>query len=63
MKKSKEKWLVKDLMARRQHRLLRGWLRDVENLDGPEEMVQICEPETGRDLKNCQEGREEIPYC
>jgi hypothetical protein len=53
-------------------RLLKGWLRYAENLNGPEEeMVQVCEPETGRnlsermgsaeDLKNCQEGREEIP--
>jgi hypothetical protein len=73
MRKAKVKWPVKELMARRQRRLLRGWLRHAENLDGPEEMVQICEPETGRildeenkmgsaeDLKNCQEGREEIP--
>jgi hypothetical protein len=74
MKKPKVKWPVKELMARRQRRLLRGWLRYAENLNGPEEMVQICEPETGRilndeenemgsaeDLKNCQEGREEIP--
>jgi hypothetical protein len=73
MRKAKEKWPVKELMARRQCRLLRGWLRHAENLDGPEEMVQVCEPEIGRilgeenemgsaeDLKNCQEGREEIP--
>jgi hypothetical protein len=73
MRKPKVKWPVKELMARRQRRLLKGWLRHAENLDGPEEMVQICEPETGRilaeenemgsteDLKNCQEGREEIP--
>jgi hypothetical protein len=68
--KTKEKWPVKELMARRQHRLLRGWLRHAENLNGPEEVVQVCEPETGRslssedelgsaeDLKDCQEGRE-----
>jgi hypothetical protein len=37
MRKAKEKWPVKELMARRQHRLLRGWLRHAENLDGPEE--------------------------
>jgi hypothetical protein len=56
--------------------MLRGWLRHVENLDGPEEeMVQICELETRRiigeenkmglaeDIKKCQEGREEIPIC
>jgi hypothetical protein len=73
----KIKWPVKELMVRRQRRLLRGWLRYAENLNGPEEeMVQVCEPETGRglndeenelgsaeDLKNCQEGREEIPVC
>jgi hypothetical protein len=48
-------------------------LRHDENLNIPEERVQICEPETGRnlseaedemglveDLKNYQEGREEI---
>jgi hypothetical protein len=59
-------------MVIRQHRLLKGWLRYAKNLNGPEEMVQICEPETGRDLselgsaedlKHCQEGREEIPVC
>jgi hypothetical protein len=49
-------------------------LRHVKNLNRPEERVQICEPEIGRnlsddeeemgsaeDLKNCQEGREKIP--
>jgi hypothetical protein len=50
MKKMKIKWPVKELMARKQCRLLRGWLRYAENLDGPEEMVQICEPETGRNI-------------
>jgi hypothetical protein len=72
---AKEKWPVKELMARRQHRLLRGWLRHAENLNGPEEVVQVCEPETGRnlssedelgsteDLKDCQEGSPEIPNC
>jgi hypothetical protein len=74
MKKAKVEWPVKEFMARRQRRLLRIWLRYVENLNGPkEEMVQMCEPETRRDLndvenelgsvgdlKNFQEGREEI---
>jgi hypothetical protein len=50
--KTKEKWPVKELMARRQHRLLRGWLRHAENLNGPEEVVQVCEPETGRNLSD-----------
>jgi hypothetical protein len=75
MKKAKEKWPVKELMVRRQRRLLKRWLRYAENLKATEEkMIQVCEPETGRglddfenelgsaeDLKNCQEGREEIP--
>jgi hypothetical protein len=76
MRKPKDKWSVKELMVRRQCRLLKGWLRYAENLDGPEEMVLICEPETGKDLsdfedewgsdedlKNCQVGRIEIPNC
>jgi hypothetical protein len=75
MRKLKVKWPVKELMDKRQRRMLRGWLRHTENLDGYEEMVQICEPETGKilgeedkmgsakDLKNCQEGRIEIPNC
>jgi hypothetical protein len=48
-------------------------LRHAENLDGHEEMIQVCEPEIGRDLgeenkmgsaediKDCQESREENP--
>jgi hypothetical protein len=74
MKEPKAKWPVKELMVRRQRRLLKGWLMYTETLNGPEEMVRVCEPETGRglndeeselgsteDLKPCQEGREEIP--
>jgi hypothetical protein len=30
--------------------MLRGWLRHVENLNRPEKVVQVCEPETGRNL-------------
>jgi hypothetical protein len=37
MRKEKEKCPVKELMVRRQCRLLRGWLRYAENLNGPEE--------------------------
>jgi hypothetical protein len=50
MKKAKEKWLVKELMDRRQRRLLKGRLRHAKNLDGPKGMVQVCEPKTRRDL-------------
>jgi hypothetical protein len=35
--KTKIKWPVKELMARRQCRLLRRWLRHAENLNRPEE--------------------------
>jgi hypothetical protein len=49
---AKVKWPVKELMARRQCRLLRGWLRHAENLNRPEKRVQICEPETGRNLSD-----------
>jgi hypothetical protein len=76
MRKLKAKWPVKELMARRQRRLLRGWLRHVENLNGPKEMVQVYEPETRRnlndvvdelgsakDLKDCQEDSQKIPNC
>jgi hypothetical protein len=73
--KTKVKWPVKELVAKRQQRLLKGWLRHAENLNRPEEMVQVCEPEAGRnlsseddmgsaeDLKDCQEGRTEVPNC
>jgi hypothetical protein len=63
-------------MARRQQRLMRGWLRHAKSLkDEPMEMVQICEPEAGinlsdedelrslDDLINYQEGRTKIPNC
>jgi hypothetical protein len=74
--KTKIKWLVRGLVARRHQRLLKGWLRHVENLNGPEEMVQVCEPKVGRnlsdaeddmrlaeDLKDCQEDNIGIPNC
>jgi hypothetical protein len=69
--KTKIKWPVRALMAKRQQRLLRIWLRHAENLNRPEKkMVQVCEPEDGRnlsseddmgsaeDLKDCQEEGE-----
>jgi hypothetical protein len=72
--KTKIKWPVKELIARRQHRLLRSLLRHDENFNRPEKRVKMCEPETERnlsdaedelglaeDLKHCPEGREEIP--
>ena len=76
MKKPKVKWPVKESMVVRQCRLLKGWLRYAENLNGPEEMVQVCEPKTGRglsdeenelrstkDLRYCQEDSQGISHC
>jgi hypothetical protein len=68
----KAKWPVKKLLARRQQRLLRRWLRYVKSLRDEEEMVHVCEPEAGRnlsddgeerssrDLIDCQVGRDGI---
>jgi hypothetical protein len=76
MRKSNVKWSVRELMVKRQQRLLRRWLRYAENLrpiEG-EEMVYICEPEIGDilgeendqrslwDLIDCEEGSGEFPY-
>ena len=57
MQTPKVKWPVRELMVKRQQRLLRRWLRYVETLRPieKEEMVQVCEPETGRGL----DGKEE----
>jgi hypothetical protein len=35
-------------------KLVKRWLRHAENLNGPEERVQICEPETGRNLSDAE---------
>jgi hypothetical protein len=69
--KRKVKWPIKRLLARRQQRMLRGWLRYVESLRDEEEMVDICEPKTGKNLSDeeersvsglmdSQEGRDEF---
>jgi hypothetical protein len=70
----KEKWPVQKLLARKQQQELKKWLRYVESLRDEEEMVHICEPETGKNLSdeeersvsgliNCQEGRDEFSNC
>jgi hypothetical protein len=53
----KAKWLVKKLLARRQQRLLRRWLRYVKSLRAIEEMVHACEPEAGRNISDYEEER------
>jgi hypothetical protein len=55
--KTKVKWPVKELLARRQQRLLRRWLRYVKSLRDIEEMVHACEPEAGRNLSDDEEER------
>jgi hypothetical protein len=53
--KTKVKWPVQYLLARRQQRLLQEWLRYVESLRDEEEMVHVCEPETGRNISDEEE--------
>jgi hypothetical protein len=59
-------------LSRGQQQLLRRWLRYAEILRDTEEVVQVCEPEAGRnlsddeekrsleDLRDCQVGSEEL---
>jgi hypothetical protein len=64
--KRKAKWLVKELVARRQWRLLKIWLMHDEDLNAPEEeMVHVCEPEAGRNLSDIEEERslEDLMNC
>jgi hypothetical protein len=66
MREPKVKWPIKQLMVIRHRRLIIGWLRYAESLNGREENeIQICKLETRRslsskdemglveDLKNC----------
>jgi hypothetical protein len=74
--KTKVKWPVRELLAKKTVKTVKGWLRHAESLrDDEEEMVQVCEPEAGRnlsdedelrsleDLIDCQEGRTKIPIA
>jgi hypothetical protein len=73
--RTKVKWSVKEMLARRQWRLLKMWLTHAESLRDEEDMVRVCELETGRnlsdedemrsleDLRDCQEGRTKISNC
>jgi hypothetical protein len=53
------KWPVKELLTKGQQRLLRVWLRYVETLRSEEEMVHICELETGKTLSDDEHKRSE----
>jgi hypothetical protein len=72
----KVKWPVQKLWARKQQQGLKRWLRHAENLsDTEEEMIHICEPKIGRNLRyeeevrsdkglvNCQVGRNGLSSC
>jgi hypothetical protein len=50
----KVKWLVKDLLAKRQQRLLKIWLRYAKSLSNIE-LVCICEPKFGETLSDEEE--------
>jgi hypothetical protein len=55
--KRKVKWPIQQLISRKKNKILRRWLRQVENLRNTEEkMVYICKPEYGESLD--EEGRE-----
>jgi hypothetical protein len=67
--KKKVKWPVNILLTNGLQQLLKRWLRYVKILRDKEEVIHICEPESGRnlskeeertsdeDLINCQVGR------
>jgi hypothetical protein len=59
MKEPKVKWPVRELMVKRQRRLLKRWLRYAENLKATEEkMICHCWPETGRGLDDWDDDEE-----
>jgi hypothetical protein len=61
MKKAKVKWPVRELMVRRQRRLLKRWLRYAENLKATEEeMIDHCWPETGKGLDDWDDEEDEL---
>ena len=71
--KKRVKWSFKELLAKRQQRMLKIWLRYAESLSDTE-LVCICEPKVGETLSdeeersvssliNCQEGRDEFFNC
>jgi hypothetical protein len=68
--KTKVKWPVKELLAKKQQQELGKWLRYAESLSDTE-LVCVCEIEFGETLSdeeersisnliNCQEGRDEL---
>jgi hypothetical protein len=63
--KKKVKWPVRNCWPE-DNKLLKRWLRHVENLsDTEEELIHICEPETGRNLSDEEEKRsdEDLINC
>jgi hypothetical protein len=61
MQKPKAKWPVRELMVKRQCRLLRKWLRYAENLKATEEeMIDHCWPETGKGLDDWDDEEDKL---
>jgi hypothetical protein len=59
--KKKVKWPIQQLISRRKKKILRRWLRQVENLRNTEEkMVYICEPEDGESLDGEERSTEDL---
>jgi hypothetical protein len=63
----KVKWLIKKLLARGKQRLMKRWLRHIENLsDTEEELIHSCEPETERNISDKEEkerSNEDLINC
>jgi hypothetical protein len=62
--KRKVKWPIQQLIYRKQKKILRRWLRQVENLRNiEEEMVYVCELEDGESLSEEEEiSTEDLIY-
>jgi hypothetical protein len=61
MKTPKVKWPVRELMVKRQQRLLKRWLRYAEDLRATEkEMICYCWPETGKSLDDWDDEEDEM---
>jgi hypothetical protein len=61
MQMPKVKWPGRELMVKRQQRLLRKWLRYAENLMATEEeMIDHCWPETGKSLDDWDDEEDKL---
>jgi hypothetical protein len=70
MKVPKVKWPVRELMVKRQQRLLKRWLRYAKDLKAKEDkIICYCWPETGRSLDDNDDewdklgSTDDLQYC